>query len=197
MLSHDCQVITVNPLCTDTRYNDKICYNDNLNVMKPSVKKWQFLRIHAIIKNKTSSNIFLDYLLDWPHWGNSNKYPKHMFYEEIRIKQGLSYITFCPLRILYNCKLILMAISLGTNVVVEMRVHCISIYHTHSNLMTPSEKVLLNMQKCADSGNPAYAKYHPGLCSPFIHSVVSNAGLGKTGILSVPDRNSEIGTDLK
>ena len=35
-----------------------------------------------------------------PQWGNSNKYPKHMFYEEIIIKQGLYYISFCPLRIL-------------------------------------------------------------------------------------------------
>ena len=27
-----------------------------------------------------------------------------MFYEEIRIKQGPSYIPFCPFRILYNSK---------------------------------------------------------------------------------------------
>ena len=51
------------------------------------------------------------------------KYPKHMFYEDIRIKQGPSYISFCPLRILYNSKFILMATSLGTNVVVVRRVH--------------------------------------------------------------------------
>ena len=30
---------TVNPLYTDTRYNDKIRYNDNLNVTKPSMKR--------------------------------------------------------------------------------------------------------------------------------------------------------------
>ena len=47
-----------------------------------------------------------------------------MFYEEIRIKQGLSYISFCPLRILYNSEFILMATTLGTNAVVVMRVHC-------------------------------------------------------------------------
>ena len=47
-----------------------------------------------------------------------------MFYEEIRIKQGLSYISFCPLRILYNSEFILMATSLGTNAVVVTRVHC-------------------------------------------------------------------------
>ena len=29
---------TVNPLYNDTRYNDKIRYNDNLNVMKPSLE---------------------------------------------------------------------------------------------------------------------------------------------------------------
>ena len=41
---------------------------------------------------KTSSNICFGYLLESPHWCNSNKYPKHMFSEEIRIKQGLPYI---------------------------------------------------------------------------------------------------------
>ena len=74
---------------------------------------------------KTSSNICFGYLLESPHWGDSSKYPKHMFYEELRIKQGLSYISFCPLRILYNSKFILMTKSLGTNVVVVMKVHCI------------------------------------------------------------------------
>ena len=49
-----------------------------------------------------------------------------MFYEEIRIKQCLSYISFCPLRILYNSKFDLMATSLGTNVVVLTRFHYIS-----------------------------------------------------------------------
>ena len=36
---------------------------------------------------------------------------QNMFYEEIRIKQGLSYISFSPLRILYNSKFIIMATS--------------------------------------------------------------------------------------
>ena len=53
------------------------------------------------------------------------KYPKHMFHEEIKIKQGLSNISFCPLRILYNSKFIIMTASLGTNAVVVTRVHCI------------------------------------------------------------------------
>ena len=34
-----------------------------------------------------------------------------MFYEELRIKQILPYISFCLLRILYNRKFILMATS--------------------------------------------------------------------------------------
>ena len=52
-----------------------------------------------------------------------------MFYEEIRIKQGLSNISFCPLRILYSCKFIIMATSSRTNAVVVTRVHDITILH--------------------------------------------------------------------
>ena len=51
------------------------------------------------------------------------KYPKHMLYEEIGTNQDLSYIWICSLSILYNCKFILMATSLGTNAVVVTRVH--------------------------------------------------------------------------
>ena len=72
----------------------------------------------------SSSNIWLGHLLDSPQRGDSNTYPNHMFYEEKRIKQGLSYISFCPLRILYNSKIVIMATSLGTNVVVVTRVRC-------------------------------------------------------------------------
>ena len=36
-----------------------------------------------------------------------------VFYEEIKTKHDLSYISFCTLRILYNSKFILMATSLG------------------------------------------------------------------------------------
>ena len=64
------------------------------------------------------------YLLESPQRGDSNKYPKCMFYEEIRIKQGFSYISFCPLRILYNNKIIIMATVLGTKAVFVTRVHC-------------------------------------------------------------------------
>ena len=51
-----------------------------------------------------------------------------MFYEEIKTKQNLSYISVCSLSILYNSKFILMAMSLGTNAVVVMRVHCTLLY---------------------------------------------------------------------
>ena len=47
-----------------------------------------------------------------------------MFCEEIRIKQGLVYISICSLSILYNSKFLLMTTSLGTNAVVVTRVHC-------------------------------------------------------------------------
>ena len=50
----------------------------------------------------------------------------NMFYEEIRMKQSLSCISFCPLRSFYNSKFILIAISLGINAVVIKRVHCIN-----------------------------------------------------------------------
>ena len=73
---------------------------------------------------KSSSNICFGYLLESPLTGDSNKYPEHMFYEEIRIKQSLSHISFCPLRILYNSKFIIMATFLGTNAVIVTRVHC-------------------------------------------------------------------------
>ena len=67
---------------------------------------------------KTSGNICFGYLLESPHRGDSNKYPKQMLCEETRIKQGLSYRSFYPYRILYNSKFILMATSLGTNDIV-------------------------------------------------------------------------------
>ena len=87
---------TVNPLYTDTRYNDKFLYNDKLHVTKPRSRgdsKWEIMQEYCI---KISSNICFGYLLESPQWGDSNKYPKHnMFYEKIRIKQGISYISFC------------------------------------------------------------------------------------------------------
>ena len=90
---------TVNPLSTNTRYTDKICYYDNLNVTKPSLKRWRLMRNYA-----KTSNICFGYLIEAILTNIQN-----MFYEEIRIKQGLSYILFCPLRILYNSKFIIMA----------------------------------------------------------------------------------------
>ena len=54
-----------------------------------------------------------------------------MFYEEIRIKQDLSYISLCPLRILQNSKFIIMATFLGTNAVIVTKVHCIKVIGMH------------------------------------------------------------------
>ena len=122
---------TVNPLYTDTRYNDKTRYNDNLNVTKTPLQGdslWEILQDYCM---KTSSNICFGYMLESPQLGDSNRYPKHMFYEEITIKQGLSYISLRPLMILYNSKFILMATTLGTNAVVITRVHCIQSHSTY------------------------------------------------------------------
>ena len=44
-----------------------------------------------------------------------------MFYEDIRTKQDLSYISICSLSILYNSEFILMATSLKTNAVIVMK----------------------------------------------------------------------------
>ena len=53
------------------------------------------------------------YLLESPHWGDSNRFPKHMFSEEIR-KKNKSFLAYnCSLRILYNSKFIFMATSFG------------------------------------------------------------------------------------
>ena len=71
-----------------------------------------------------TQHMFFLYLLESPQRGDSNKYPKHMFYEEIRIQEDLSYTLFCPLRILYNSKFIIMATFLGTNAVIVRRVYC-------------------------------------------------------------------------
>ena len=119
-MSHD----PVNPLYTNSRYNNKICYNDNLNVTKSLLKKWRLMWNYARKLHKIFKQHIFWYLLELPQRGNSNKYPKHMFYEEIRIKQGFSYIPFCPLRILYNNKFIIMATFLETNAVIATRVHC-------------------------------------------------------------------------
>ena len=118
---------TDNPLYTDTRYNDNIRYNDNLTIMKRSFKRKELATNYArILYLILLRNICFGYLLESPLWGDSNKYPKHMFNAEIRRKkkQDLSYISICSLSILYNGKFILMATSLGTNVVVVTRVHC-------------------------------------------------------------------------
>ena len=79
---------TVNPRYTDTRYNDKIRDNYILNVTKPSLKRSQLMRNYALTLH--------------------SNFKQHMFWifvriasllcEDIRIKQGIFHISFCPLR---------------------------------------------------------------------------------------------------
>ena len=71
-----------------------------------------------------------------------------MFYEKIRIKQGLSYIPFCPLRILYNSKFILMATSLGRNTVGVTRLHCTNIGNLKVNWYTFRGETTLSWLFC-------------------------------------------------
>ena len=90
----------------------KIRYNDNLTVIKPTIKRKQIS--HKLCKNiifNTLKKHMFGYLLESPSWGDSNKCPKHMFYEDISTKHDLSYISTCSLSILYNSKFILMATS--------------------------------------------------------------------------------------
>ena len=49
---------------------------------------------------------------------------------KVRTMQGLPYISNSLLRILYNSKFILMAMSLGTNAVVVKRVHYLTVMPT-------------------------------------------------------------------
>ena len=84
-------------------------------------------------------NICFGYLLELPQRGNSNKYPKHMYYEKTRKKIDLSYISIRSLRILYNSKFILMAMSFETNAVVVMKGHCM--FWQNKHLINSNEKV--------------------------------------------------------
>ena len=77
-------------------------------------------RIEVILTN--IQNICFGYLFELPYRDASNKYLKHLFYEEI--KQNLSNIQLCPLRILHNNKFILVETSFGSNAVIVTRVHC-------------------------------------------------------------------------
>ena len=46
-------------LYTDTRYNDKIRYNDNLTVTKPSLKRKQLVTSYATILYLIQSSLFI------------------------------------------------------------------------------------------------------------------------------------------
>ena len=110
---------------------------------------------------KSSGNICFGFLLELPRPGNSNKYPKHTFYEEIRIKQDLSYISFCPLRILYNSKFIIVATFSGTNAVVVTRVHCIG-----TNGPRRAKTCLWDYADSKGPDQPAHLQSNQGLYYP-------------------------------
>ena len=57
---------------------------------------------------------------------------KNMFFDETRIKNVFCYISFCPLRFLYNREFILMATSLGTNAVIVTRADCTGIASSYT-----------------------------------------------------------------
>ena len=47
---------------------------------------------------KSKKHTFWILVLELPHWGDSNKYPKPMFCEEKRVNQCLLYISLCSLK---------------------------------------------------------------------------------------------------
>ena len=59
-----------------------------------------------------------------------------MYYEEIRTKQDLPYISTCSVIILYNSKFILTATYLETNAVFVTRGHCISSFYRNLAVQT-------------------------------------------------------------
>ena len=71
------------PLYTDTQYDVKIPYNDNLIVAKLSLKRYLLVTNYARILHSILKETCFEYLLELPHCGDSNKYSKHVFYGEI------------------------------------------------------------------------------------------------------------------
>ena len=78
------------------------------------------LRLRDTISHKLCKNIVFDILKKHMFWIFVRIASVHRFYEEIRTKHDLSYLSWS---ILYNSKFILMATSLGTNAIVVTRVH--------------------------------------------------------------------------
>ena len=107
----------------------------------------------------------------------SVKYPRHMFFQEIRAEQDLSYTSICPLSILYNSKFILMATFLGTNDVVVTRVHM-------SMLNRLGRQIIYRLRQAKSAFKHVHnakimitmhlLKVPAAPCSPFIYFVVSN-----------------------
>ena len=83
---------------------------------------WTLIRLLLKEQSDLGPHCLQKWLLKSQADDNSNKYPKHMLHEQIRIRIRINktrhfYISFCSLRILYKTKLILMATSSGMNVV--------------------------------------------------------------------------------
>ena len=81
-------LITVSPLSTNIQYNDKL-------VIMTVWMEWNIGSIwdglFEVLKKivfSTPRNICCGYLLESPRWGNSNKYPQHMFLGVIKKKKG-------------------------------------------------------------------------------------------------------------
>ena len=77
------------------------------------------------VNEKLCKNIALNlqatcfgYLLELPRRGDSNKYPKYMLFEEIRIKRDFSYILFIKDSLQEQ---FIFATFSGTNVVMRVR----------------------------------------------------------------------------
>ena len=109
----------VSPLYNDTRYNDKICSDDNLTATKSFIE--EVTAYQQFCKNivlKTSRNIYFEYLLESLPWGDSDNYLKRMFCEEKRIKQSLSYT------ILLIKEIFKQEIHFNSNIFGNKRYHC-------------------------------------------------------------------------
>ena len=83
-----CQSNTGNHYYTDTRYNDKVRYTDNLTRTNENAFSKGDRNYTVALLFNTSSNICFGYLLESPHRGDSYKYPKHMVYKEIKLNMA-------------------------------------------------------------------------------------------------------------
>ena len=120
---------------------------------------------------RISSNICFGYLVE-----AILKYPKHMFYEEIRIKIGLSNISWCPLRILYNSKFIGNKCCRCNEGSLYLRAVCISL----TTGFVRSRFIYMHTAKpqwyCSDLSCYTNLCLSGGQCELIIHPTESNGG---------------------